>query len=238
MRDAVVSVGASPDSFRLTVPAFDLARGDRVAVVAPSGSGKSLFLELLALVRKPTAAASFLLATRQQGWFDAQRAWLRAEARGLSRHRRLEIGFLLQNGGLLRALSVEANVRLPARIARRGGTFGVQLLAAMELEHLARRRPDTLSGGQRQRVALARAMATRPTLLVADEPTAGLDVRNADRTLDLISQLVEGRYVEAAVIVTHDGERAAAWGFAPLGIALGSDDSGGHGQLHRRDLDA
>jgi putative ABC transport system ATP-binding protein len=238
MRGATVAVGATPDLFRLEVPAFDIGVGDRLALVAPSGSGKSLFLELLALVRAPERVETFEMATRQGGLFDAGKAWANDKGRGLVRHRRTEIGFLLQNGGLLKSLSVEANILLPARIARRGGDFAQRLLDAVELGNVRKRRPASLSGGQRQRVALVRAMATRPSLLIADEPTAALDPRNADLTLDLIAQLVEGNFVGAAVIVTHDGPRAESWGFAQLGIQVSSSDEGSHATVQSRALAA
>lgn len=236
MRGATVSVGIVPDAFRLEVPAFDMVGGECLALVAPSGSGKSLFLELLALVREPQQAQVFELGTRRDRPFDAGFAWLRGKGRELLQHRRDEIGFLLQNGGLLKSLSVQANITLPARIAGRDPRFAMSLLAAVELDALRRRRPATLSGGQRQRVALVRAMATRPALLIADEPTAALDPRNADLTLDLIAQLVEGGYVGAAVIVTHDGARAERWGFTRIGIAVESTPQGSVATVQPRAL--
>lgn len=236
LRGVSVSVGAVPERFEVMVPAFDVAMGERLALVAPSGSGKSLFLELLALVRAPEQVRTFLMGTRDGEWFDAGQAWKARRERTLVDHRRREIGFLLQNGGLLRSLNVIDNVCLPSQIARVGGSFGPRLLKAFDLAGLRRRRISTLSGGQRQRIALVRAMATQPTLLIADEPTAALDPRNADLTLDIIGQLVDGQYAGAAVIVTHDGERARRWGFTELGIDVAALPTGSRAQVHAREV--
>lgn len=238
MRDATVAVGAGSDRFLLQVPAFDVALKDCLALAAPSGSGKSLFLELLALVRRPERAAQFLLLTRAGEWFDAADAWRRERGRRLLRHRRAEVGFLLQNGGLIKSLSVDANIRLPAKIARVDEEFARRMLTAIDLDRLRHRKPNRLSGGQRQRVALVRAVAARPLLLVADEPTAALDPRNADLTLDLIRQLVERGYVGAAVIVTHDGDRAVDAGFQTVGLSAEPRPWGAEATLEPRVLNA
>jgi putative ABC transport system ATP-binding protein len=234
IRHASIAVGEAPDRFELEVAAFDLAHDERVAIVAPSGSGKSLFLEMLALARQPAHCDIFLLATRSEEWFDAGQAWAEGNDRGLTLHRRNEIGFLLQNGGLLNALSVLANVTLPPRIAQRTSEFATGLLAALALDSLGRRRPNALSGGQRQRIALVRAVAVQPLLLVADEPTAALDPRNADITLDLIGQLVVRGDVGAAIIVTHDGARAEKWGFDTIGLAVEDCPGGSRARLDRQ----
>jgi putative ABC transport system ATP-binding protein len=238
LRGVSVSVGVAPERFRLSIPTFEVAHGNLIAIVAPSGSGKSLFLETLALVRAPDQAATFLLARRDGGWLDARSAWARSDQRALLDHRRNEIGFLLQNGGLLRSLSVEANIVLPARIAGRPEQFPLAFLRALDLHGLRRRRPASLSGGQRQRIALVRAMSAQPSLLIADEPTAALDPRNADRTLDLIARLVEDEYAAAAVIVTHDGDRARSWGFEPLSLTVASNDLGSDAEVASREVAA
>ncbi len=218
IRELAVEVGRAPELFRLEIPAFELQRGECVALVSPSGSGKSLFLELIALLRRPLSVRSFQLARREGGSLDAGAAWSGGDAAALSGHRRRDIGFLLQSGGLLKSLSVDENAALPARIAGRGTGFAHALVSKLDLGRVRRLRPPALSGGQRQRAALARAMAVKPTLLLADEPTAALDPRNADAALDLLAGAVRADVAGAAVIATHDGARARDHGFHALTI--------------------
>jgi putative ABC transport system ATP-binding protein len=232
IRDAIVVVGAPPEEYRLEVEAFDLRFRECVALVAPSGSGKSLFLEMLALVREPQSAGRFELSRRDASVFDAENAWRARDLAVLNRHRRNEIGFLLQNGGLLGALNVRRNIMLPAQLARQDTRAALDLLDVLDLSRLSRRIPASLSGGERQRVALVRALAVRPALLLADEPTAALDPNNADRVLNLIYGAVKNyQMAGAAMIVTHDGERAARAGFRVLGMAVSASTSGGVGRL-------
>lgn len=236
IRDVAVEVGRPPELFRLEVPAFDLRRGDCVALVSPSGSGKSLFLELVALLRRPVSARSFLLARGDGGSLDAGEAWETDDAAALSGHRRLDIGFLLQTGGLLKALTVDENAALPARIAGRSTRFAYSLVSRLDLGRVRRSRPPALSGGQRQRAALARAMSVKPTLLLADEPTAALDPRNADAALDLLASAVRDDIAGGAVIATHDGGRAQSRGFRALSITVEPTASGARAviQPHRQ----
>lgn len=233
LRDCAVSVGASPERFELQVNAFDLKLGDRVALVAPSGSGKSLFLELMALLRRPSTIGAFLLADATGKAFDVASAWRDANMQSLNTQRATAIGFLLQTGGLLKYLTLEENAMLPTQIAGTNPDFVDLLIDVLDLKPLRRRKPPTLSGGQRQRAALARAMATRPSLLLADEPTAALDPRNADIALGAISDAVGTGIIDAAVVATHDGERAAAHGFEIVDISLEQVSSGTRASISR-----
>jgi len=234
IRQATILVGKAPEEFRLDVENFDIGSGECLALVAPSGSGKSLFLETLALIRAPMRIGHFTLARRDHSEFDARQAWRSRNLRSLNRHRRTEIGFLLQNGGLLGSLSVQQNIALPVRLARRRIGFALDLLQSLDLTAMRRRRPASLSGGQRQRVALVRALSTEPTLLLADEPTAALDPGNADKVLQLIRVAVENEAAGAALIVTHDGERAERAGFKTVRIEVRETETGGVGRLAAR----
>ena len=237
VRDLVAEVGRAPDAFRLEVPVLDVARGDRLAIVSPSGSGKSLLLELLALARPPGSAKPFLLRARDGQSLDVMALW-REGPGALSRERRGAIGFLLQTGGLLPFLRVGENVALPARLVGDDPARALSRLDALGLGRLAGRFPRSLSGGERQRAALARAAAAAPTLLLADEPTAALDPRNADRVMALLAGMAQDGSAGAVVIATHDGERAERHGFSRIGIAVSSGPEGGCGRLDARGLAA
>lgn len=230
LRDVGVSVGRPPEAFKLVVPAFDVVEGDRIALVSPSGSGKSLLLETLALTREPDTASLFQLRSSSD-MVDVAALWRRRALRRLGRERRRGVGFLLQTGGVLSFLTVAENVTLPARLADRDPRQAVAQLARLGVAGLARRLPGSLSGGERQRVALARAIAARPMLLLADEPTASLDPRNADGVLRLLTELVADGTVMAVVIATHDETRARDHGFSILRFEVTADPLGGRSVL-------
>ena len=236
IRNCHVEVGAGDQSFLLEIPGFDLNRGDRVALIGPSGSGKSLFLELLALIRSAPETGSFTLWARDGEKLVAHNAGEEAPNTQRLSFRRREIGLLLQNGGLLRALTVLENVELPARISGSDIRFATELMAAFDVDALAGRHIGTLSGGQRQRVALARAMINRPTLLLADEPTSALDPANARMTLQVLFEAVTHHLVSTTIIVTHDEELAASQGFELVRLEPLPRDSGGGSRVQQRIL--
>lgn len=213
IRDSRVEVGRTGESFVLEIPAFDLLAGERVAIVGPSGSGKSLFVEFLALIRSSPNSGYFAICSRAGRMMIAHQGGIEADEDELLEFRRGQIGLLLQNGGVLRSLSAIENVRLPARISRTDLSYASQLMQALDVGELANRHVGSLSGGQRQRIALARAMVTKPTLLLADEPTSALDPTNARMTLQVLSEAVLQQLVYAMVIVTHDEALASAFGF-------------------------
>lgn len=228
---AKVVVGASPERFELHIDKFRLDRGQCVAIVGPSGSGKSLFLELIGLIRPPTAVQHFRVGHTSGRAFDAGRAWQLRDAAALAQSRMHSIGFLLQSGGLLRSLTVEQNVMLPARIAARPRAHGNELIAMLGLSAQRRLKPAALSGGQRQRASLARALSAAPDLLVADEPTAALDPGNADRVMGLIVEAVAAGELQGAIVATHDVERARRFGLDMLRIETETSAHGGVGRL-------
>lgn len=128
----------------------------------------------------------------------------------LTRLRRTEIGFIFQQFNLVAALSAVQNVALPLRLAGRKDADSVATKALISLglgEHI-RHKPRELSGGQQQRVAIARAVATRPSILFADEPTGALDSTSAATVLDLLRTLVD-EHAQTILMVTHDPTAAA-----------------------------
>jgi len=190
-------------SFTLRIPELDIRRGQFCSVVGPSGCGKSTLLDLLALVLQPTRADSFRLHLGSGANRDCNLAGL-AENRA-ARIRRSHIGYVLQSGGLLSFLTVRENILLTA------GISGVRvsprefdaLIEVLGLADQLNKKPQHLSGGQRQRVAVARALIHRPTIILADEPTAAVDYPTA---LDIRDELhgLAREMGAAVVMVTHD----------------------------------
>ncbi len=174
---------------------LSLARGTFTAVMGPSGSGKSTLLACVAGLEQPTSGRVLLEGVDVTGWDEARR----------TRMRRDRIGFVFQDFSLVPYLTAEENVALPARLAgRRADPQAVrQALARVGLDNRAGHLPAALSGGQQQRVAIARALVTRPSVLLADEPTGALDSTTAREVLQLLRAAVD-ELRQTTVMVTHD----------------------------------
>lgn len=233
LRNVAVQVGSAPEAFRVQVPALDVRSGDRLAIVSPSGSGKSLLLELLALVRRPDAAARFALGGSDAP-LDVAELWRTGRDEAVTRQRRRRTGFLLQSGGLVPYLSVRRNVDLAAQLGGADPERAHRLLDVLGLGGLQDRKPAGLSGGERQRAALARALAGVPDLLLADEPTASLDPGNAEVVMGLLAVLPREGWIKAVIVATHDEPRAVARGFEVLRIDVTRRRGGGLGVLRPR----
>lgn len=182
-----------------------LETGERVALLGASGSGKSTLLHLLAGLDVPTSGEVTLAGVRLDTLSAAAAARLRNRT----------LGFVYQFHHLLMEFSATENVALPLMIggmnARRAQREARSLLARVGLADHAGKRPARLSGGERQRVAIARALATRPAVVLADEPTGNLDEVTGAEVYDLILEL--NREVGTAfVVATHDAALARAAG--------------------------
>lgn len=166
--------------------------GEMVAVVGPSGSGKSTLLACLAGLDEPDGGHVEISGERLTRLPEAERARLRAA----------HIGILMQSGNLFPALTVEDNVRVPMQLAHQvDGERIHALLEQVGLQHRAKARPGQLSGGELARAGLAVALATRPSVLLADEPTGEVDAATESRLLDLFNALrADGM---AILIATH-----------------------------------
>jgi putative ABC transport system ATP-binding protein len=170
-----------------------------VAVHGPSGSGKSTMLRLAAGLEQPSAG-DVIAAGRSLG---------RLPADELADYRARSLGVVFQSGNLWPQLSARENVALSLRLARKGSADAAPSLAEFGLADAAARRAGILSGGEQQRVAIASAAARRPSLVLADEPTAELDAANEQIVLDALRRLRDVHGC-AVVIVTHSAAVALA----------------------------
>jgi putative ABC transport system ATP-binding protein len=177
-------------------------QGEFVAIMGASGSGKSTMLHMLGGLDLPTSGEVVIDGVNISA--------LDEEHRTLTR--RAKTGFVFQFFNLIPLLTVEENVALPFLIA--GETAArhreriTELLELVGLGAKAAHRPDQLSAGEQQRVALARALATRPAILLADEPTGNLDYTTGTEILDLLWDSAD-RLGQTIVLVTHDARAAA-----------------------------
>jgi len=177
-----------------------IRRNEYVAIMGPSGSGKSTLMNLIGCLDTPSRGEYWLASRKVSDLGDDE----------LARIRNREIGFVFQTFHLLPRATALRNVELPLIYSglpkgeRRSRARGA--LEEVELSDRAGHRPNQLSGGQRQRVAIARALVTRPSLLLADEPTGNLDSTTSMETMDLSDRL--HRDGNTVVVVTHERDIA------------------------------
>jgi putative ABC transport system ATP-binding protein len=212
--------GDGADGFCLEAPLFTVRLGDCIGLTGPSGSGKSTMLDLLGLVLRPDRAGTFEFRAGEDSVIDVAELWRRGRSDALARVRARHIGYVLQTGGLLPFLSALDNILLSRTLLGLGAGDGLvaRLIEALGIKHLLKKKPATLSIGERQRVAIARALAHRPTLLLADEPTAALDPGQAHAVMALLKEMVRGLGI-AAVIVTHDWALVSSLGLKEVRAA-------------------
>lgn len=178
---------------------LQLEAGSSLALMGESGSGKSTLLHLVAGLDRVDRGSIVL---------DGQALESLSE-RQLANWRRLQIGLVFQQFNLIGSLRVEDNLAFQARLAGRlDQGWLAQLVERLGLGDLLQRYPEQLSGGQQQRVALGRALASRPSLLLADEPTGSLDEHSSDEVLDLMLELLAGTSTRL-LMVTHSPRVAA-----------------------------
>jgi putative ABC transport system ATP-binding protein len=172
-------------------------RGDFTALTGPSGSGKTTLLQLLGCLDQPTSGKVFIAGNDATSLNRNQRADLRKGT----------LGFIFQFFALIPTLTAYENIEMPLLLVGQEATERkarvAELLKAVDLEDRSQHRPDQLSGGQQQRVAIARALASRPSLILADEPTANLDTENGKQVMEIMESLNKDTGV-TFVFATHD----------------------------------
>jgi len=171
--------------------------GEFTSLVGPSGSGKTTLLQLIGCLDQPTSGSVVINGKETTNLTRNQRADLRKGT----------IGFVFQFFALIPTLTAYENVEMPLLL--NGKTSAerkqrvMELLEGVDLTDRAHHRPDQLSGGQQQRVAVARALATNPTMILADEPTANLDTANGEQVMEIMKRLNE-KTGTTFVFATHD----------------------------------
>jgi putative ABC transport system ATP-binding protein len=203
--DDLVQVDAVTRKFPLdhsAVTALDhtslrVAAGEFLAIAGPSGSGKSTLLNLIGCIDKPTSGRIVIDGVDTSLLSPSEMTTLRRE----------KIGFVFQTFNLIPVFTAAENVEFPllvqglSAVERRSRV--AEALESVGLAARAQHRPDLLSGGERQRIAVARAIVGRPALVLADEPTANLDTRNATQLIDLMRDL-NRRLGLTFIFSTHD----------------------------------
>ena len=176
--------------------------GERIAIVGTSGSGKSTLLHILGGLDVPTSGEVWLHGQRINDLNETQRGELRNQ----------HLGFIYQFHHLLAEFTAIENVAMPLLMRRAvpiavARQQSIELLEKVGLGHRLTHRPGELSGGERQRVAIARALVTKPSLILADEPTGNLDYANAQAVFEILSELQKD-FSTALLMVTHDRQLA------------------------------
>lgn len=179
--------------------AIAINQGEFVAIVGKSGSGKSTLLHLLGGLDTPTSGKVWL---KDKDIFSMKEEELAV-------FRRRKIGFIFQSFNLVSSINVWENVVLP--IGLDGKTvdqeFVQDIIKTLGMEDKVHNLPNTLSGGQQQRAAIARALASKPDILLADEPTGNLDSKTSDEVIGLLKMSAQ-KYGQTIVMITHDEDIA------------------------------
>ena len=203
LRDVVKAFGSGENEVRaLNGISLQVAPGELVAVMGPSGCCKSTLLHLGGALEDPTAGRVLVDGVDL----------VTMDARGRADLRRRRVGYVFQRLNLIPSLTAVENVMLPMELdgvgSREARARAHEALVTMGLDRTDRY-PDDFSGGQQQRIAIARATTGRRRLLLADEPTGSLDTTNSDQVIELLASLPQ-EYGTAIVHVTHE-PRFASW---------------------------
>jgi putative ABC transport system ATP-binding protein len=174
---------------------LDIEEGEFVAIVGMSGSGKSTLLHMMGGLDRPTSGQVLVDGQSIGDMTDKE----------LTLFRRRKVGFVFQSYNLLPVLNVYENIVLPMELDgnKTDATFTDEILDALGIWEKRNAMPDMLSGGQQQRAAIARALASKPSILLADEPTGNLDSKTGKDVLALFKNISE-KFNQTLVMITHD----------------------------------
>lgn len=178
---------------------FSVEKGEFVAIVGTSGSGKSTLLHMLGGLDRPTGGSVEVDGKEIFSLKDEE----------LTIFRRRKIGFVFQNYNLVPVLNVYENIVLPVQLDGKtpDASYIDSIIETLGLERKLENLPNNLSGGQQQRVAIARALASKPAIILADEPTGNLDSKTSQDVLGLL-KVTSQKYVQTIVMITHNEEIA------------------------------
>ncbi|AYE33906.1 ABC transporter ATP-binding protein [Clostridium septicum] len=173
---------------------FSVPKGEFVAIVGESGSGKSTLLNMVGALDTPSSGKVFI---------DGKNIFAMKDS-NLTIFRRRNIGFIFQGFNLIPELSVEQNIIFPLLLdyQKPDKKYLEELLTVLNLKERRHHLPSQLSGGQQQRVAIGRALITRPSLILADEPTGNLDTQNSSEVITLLKEAAK-KYEQTIVMITH-----------------------------------
>lgn len=196
----IYTMGEDNEVFALNGVNITIQEKEFVSIIGPSGSGKSTLMNIIGCLDVPTEGSYFIEGTNTSDLSENQLAEIRNR----------KIGFIFQNFNLLPKLTAIENVELPLiymgkSVAERR-KLAQEALVKVGLQERMDHKPKELSGGQQQRVAIARAIASKPPVILADEPTGNLDSKSGTEIMDLIETLhQEGKTI---ILITHDNQIA------------------------------
>jgi putative ABC transport system ATP-binding protein len=205
LRDVEKTRESHGSSFRLTVPSLQINRGEKIALIGESGCGKSTLLDMLSFILQPSKIGSFRFRPQQatDNAIDLHEYWRKRRMNQLGDLRKQHIGYVMQTGGLLPYLTVRDNMNLPRSVLglRNDGTL-VYLARELGIDRHLDKLPAALSTGERQRVAIGRALVHKPSIVIADEPTASVDPLAAEKIMSLFIGLVEELNI-TVIVASH-----------------------------------
>ncbi|MGL5756315.1 MAG: ABC transporter ATP-binding protein [Paraclostridium sp.] len=174
---------------------INIEKGEFVAVIGPSGSGKSTLLHLLGGLERLSGGSIKVNGKDISKLKD----------KDLAEYRRKEVGFVFQQYNLIPVLNVEENIELPLMLGNDDidEIYISELIEILGLKERKTHLPSQLSGGQQQRVAIGRALSTKPSIILADEPTGNLDSKTTEEVMELLKKSIK-KFNQTLIVITHD----------------------------------